>query len=96
MIKGRMSRLPFLGYQVLSYFLIIVAIIILGEQLKDYELFAMACIIVAWIISFYSVIKRLRDINKSAWYSLILIFPLMHHLLVLILLFIPSKDNSIE
>lgn len=53
------------------------------------------CILLLATLTF-SVIQRLHDTNRSGWFTLLLLIPLINVLLVLTLLFSPSVTTSNE
>lgn len=76
MFKGRMARLPFFGFRLLSAFLLAT----LGNIPNTGDgtvIFLIILLLMAWV-DFYSSIKRLHDLDESGWLSLVMLIPLVN------------------
>lgn len=96
--RGRMGRLSFAAWSLLSTILVVVAVLVISLIFTSFPsestavqlistLLLIACYVVFLFYSFIFMIRRLHDRNHSGWLSLLFIVPLINAILVLYLLF---------
>lgn len=102
-MEGRLGRLRYIAYSFgLSLLIQFIAGIAGGiSAVLPGDIGAavmMIVIIVAYIMllvtSFFIMVKRLHDVNKSAWFLLLFLVPLINILFGLYLLFAPGTDGD--
>ena len=106
MIKGRMARLPFLGFRILSAILLRL-FSAAGNSSGVEALLFILLIAIIWV-DIYSSVKRLHDIDASGWWAILMLIPLVNFFLGIVLLFRkgtngenrfglpPSTTNNLE
>ena len=106
MIKGRMARLPFLGFRILSAILLMLFSAV-GHSRGTEALLFILLIAIIWV-DIYSGVKRLHDIDASGWWAILMLIPLVNFFLGIVLLFRkgtngenrfglpPSTTNNLE
>ena len=89
-----MTRLPFFGYRIVSAILSVIFGMLehINNEATLYILLALLPIIL-WV-DFYSDIKRLHDVDKSGWWALIMLIPLVNLCLGIYLLFAKGTEGS--
>jgi len=103
--EGRIGRLRYLAYGMISYLCIIPVIAIIGGiiaatsggsgELGIVGGLLIGVVYIALIVfSFILAKRRLNDLNQSGWLSLLLIIPLVNIIVGLWLLFAPGKKES--
>lgn len=87
--KGRVSREPYvLGVLAMTFLAVMLLLPMLRTGAEEMQIGSMVVpvlpneavpvLILANIIQFALLIKRLHDINRSGWYSLIIVIPIIH------------------
>lgn len=97
-IKGRIGRVRYLAYSVMSSLLAVAAIMVIGGVLAAISPGLMAVAAILYIpmlaISFILAARRLNDLNHSGWWSLMMLVPFINFVLGLYLLFAPGTAGS--
>lgn len=93
-IKGRATRTEYWNFQILLTIFSIISLIITG--ILEFKLLTILVTIVLFstiIPSFSLSVRRCHDINKSGWFILINIIPILGSLIYLVMAgFFPSND----
>jgi uncharacterized membrane protein YhaH (DUF805 family) len=100
--EGRLGRLRYLAYsfglsfiiQLISGIAIALSTAIPGEIGGALTMiFMIVAYIMLIVTSFFIMIKRLHDVNRSGWLLLLLLVPLINIILGLYMLFAPGTDG---
>lgn len=105
---GRIGRIRFLSYSVLLWLVVMALLAVLGiisavliGMFGGDILPALLTIIVGVvyffgniIITFLPAVRRLNDLNRTGWLSLLLFVPFLNFLLWLYLIFAPGDEDS--
>jgi uncharacterized membrane protein YhaH (DUF805 family) len=102
-MEGRLGRLRYLAYsfglsfliQLMSGVAIALSATVPGEIGSAITLiFMIVAYIMLIITSFFIIVKRLHDVNKSAWFMLLFLIPLINLFFGLYLLFASGTEGS--
>ena len=95
--KGRLNRKPFFLRQlILGLFALPISMIIRVPPVFGLQIFLMGLVVgtVISVLIFAQVVKRLHDVDKSGWYSLILFVPLINIAAILALLLLEGSRGT--
>ena len=105
--NGRIGRLRYLAYGLgVNFVLMLVMIPLMGatafvggasgpESMGALSMIAMAVFyIVTIVVSVMFAKRRLNDLNRSGWWMLLFIVPIVNFLLALYLIFFPGTDGD--
>lgn len=95
--RGRLSREPYLLGLLAMTFLVTTVMaplmIVENEQIRISN-FALPIVLISLVVQFALVIKRLHDLGKSDWYSVIIIIPTVNIVFALALAVIPGQPGQ--
>lgn len=82
--QGRMRRISFLINIVITYIVVLLAMIVVlmatdpsSQAVEAFGQFLTAIIGMAWVVSFFSLlVRRVHDLNLSGWFSLVFFIPI--------------------
>ncbi len=97
-INGRLGRCRYLAYSLATSMVFTLAALIIGATIAvvapSLVFLSIAFYIPAVAYSFILTIRRLNDMNKSGWLSLLLLLPIVNLLFMLWLVFWPGSAGS--
>lgn len=95
MFKGRMARLPYFGFWIVVMMLLVFVFTSGVLSLRgEGEILGLGALIITHLILFYSVIKRLHDLDKSGWWSLLILIPKLNFAFTIYLLFAKGTEGA--
>ena len=103
-VNGRIGRLRYLAYSIgISFLLMLIMIPLVGTSalMGDMSgasslsvILYIALNVVAIVVSVIYARRRLNDLNRSGWWFLLFIVPIVNLLLAIYLIFFPGTDGS--
>jgi len=103
-LTGRIGRIRYLAWSfllgTLAYLPMMIFMVIMGQNLADgadstlASIISIPTVILALAVSFILARRRLHDLNRSGWFSLLFIVPLINIFVGLYLVFWPGTLGS--
>jgi uncharacterized membrane protein YhaH (DUF805 family) len=102
--KGRIGRMRYLAYSIGLNFLLMAAMIPLGGATAamggEAEMSMIGILVIGifyiatFVISIMFAKRRLNDLNRSGWWFLLFLIPLVNLVLAIYILFFPGTDDD--